>query len=70
MKVFTMPPVLKRYEYAKVFLEEYVNEFKPGDMMGPVVVGGTTIFYPKMRWQYSQEDQSLPSGESCHVKGS
>ena len=39
-KKFTLPPVLKRYENAKVFLEEFVKEFKPGDMMGPVVVGG------------------------------
>ena len=31
---------MKRYENAKVFLEEFVKEFKPGDMLGPVVVGG------------------------------
>ena len=37
---FTLPPVLKRNESAKIFLEEYESEFKPGGMQGPVVVGG------------------------------
>ena len=40
LRVFTLPPVLKRYKSAKVFLDEYVGEFKPGEMMGPVIVGG------------------------------
>ena len=41
-KKYKLPDILERYENAKIFSDELAKEFKPGDKLGPVIVGGNT----------------------------
>ena len=46
-KRFELPQELRRYKSAKIFLDEHEGEFKPGDMLGPVIVGGNNYLLNK-----------------------
>ena len=45
---FKLPPELERYKYAGIFTEGAEEHFKPGQILGPVVVGGNSSLLSKM----------------------
>ena len=44
---FKLPPELERYKDATIFTDEAEELFKPGQVLGPVVVGGNTSLLSK-----------------------
>jgi hypothetical protein len=44
---FKLPPELERYKEAKIFSEQAEELFQPGQILGPVIVGGNTTLLSK-----------------------